>query len=259
MNPIPISSQLTNSSAAQLTYDNNKDLVDFYSGSINSLNGTLLNPSTQVNATINTSNPLNVTGSVSLLGFPISVSLPISVTVLGQITNVSFASSGPDPLNGSNLYSIPGTVSLTLQGTIIGTTSLLGVPINLGTLATISPTPLSIATNLPGILALSDATGGAGPYPADMNVALLAGLSQSLNLGPLTLPISLTNFSSGSISNLNMSGSVTANFSVANPVYDFSGVAPNALIAVPEPSSLALGGLAFLGMAGMVVRRKWAG
>jgi hypothetical protein len=140
------------------------------------------------------------------------------------------------------------------------TTSLLGIPINLGTLATISPTTLNVATNLPGILSLADATGGAGPYPADLNVLMIAGLSQSLNLGPLTVPISLTNFSSGSISNLNMSGSLTTNLLVTNPVYDFNGVAPNALIAVvPEPSSLALSGLAFLGMSGMVVRRKRTG
>src|SRR5262249_34630943 len=114
----------------------------------------------------------------------------LALTVNGQITDITFNSTGGSP---ANTYFVPGNLNLTIQGTVSGTlVNILGIPgfnLGLGTLTTLAPTVFPIATTLPGNVLLTDLSGGLGPYPSTMGVDLSALVALSFPV-PLNLPFS---------------------------------------------------------------------
>ncbi len=241
------------SATSNITYDNHAPPSNL---SLNSLNADL-NGAGAANQ--------NYPFTISAGAINVSSSLgtfPLTLTVNGQITDARFDSSGTPADASSGLYSIPGTLSLTIQGTVNGSISILGIPISLGTIYTLPSTTLPIVTSLPGAMVLTDLSGGAGPYPANMKVDLLAGGIPSVNFST-SLPFSgvlatdpgghtagLTSLIVGAGSALNVT------FTLGNPQYDLNGTLP--LAVVPEPGSLAIAGLGFLAMAGLCWRKKQA-
>ena len=213
--------------------------------SVDSLNANLLGGSgIPINLNVN---PINVT----VAGV---VSFGLQLNFSGSLSSLTFTSSGPSDAT-TGVYNVPGTFHATLQGSVTGT--LVSVPlvgsIGLGTVYTLAPTTFDIAQSLPGLIGTSDATGGSGPYPADLDVLmLLPDIFGTLSL-PVALPFnfntssSVPNGSSG-ISDLNGSGAINANLVVSHLQYSMTGVIPGSV--VPEFSSI---GLVAAGLAGLAI------
>jgi hypothetical protein len=179
----------------------------------------------------------------------------------GSITDLDFNSTGPSNTSGAN-YDMPGNYTAVLSGTVTGTlTNMpLGLPdVSLGTLYTLTPTPLVVPGNLGGIVTTTDTTGGSGPYPADMLTnfaAVLGGVSFPVSL-PLALNYSATipNGQSGLSSLVISPGSVlNATFNLTNVSYNLNGSVTDAL--VPEPNSLMLAALGVLGLFVLISVRR---
>lgn len=197
--------------------------------------------------------PIQVSTSLGNFGLQLSFS--------GQISSLNFASNAPADASLGG-YSSPGTIEAVISGNVNAT--LTGVPlvgnISLGSIYTLDPQAVTTDFDLPGLIALSDLSGGNGPYPADMGVGLsfpniLAGL-----VIPLTLPFninqsaSIPNGSSG-ISSLVASGQINANLTIGSLQYSLTGVVPGG-VAVPEFSSLGLATVGVLGFAIPMWRRR---
>ncbi len=193
--------------------------------------------------------------SISVAGI---LSTSIALTVNGTITDAVFHSTGGSAPGA--VYSIPGNLDLTLQGSVTGVLDPGGLNINLGTIYTLAPTTLSTAVALPGLMVLTDLSGGAGPFPADMAVDLGAAIPFPISV-PLSLPVEThQNFSLGTHQSgfthldINAGSAINATFSFGNPSYDLQGVIPS--VVVPEPGTLAMGSMALVALSIFSFRRR---
>jgi hypothetical protein len=256
LNPSTIGvSTANNTGTANLDYDNFSPGSPLILQSFSSVLSDGVVTNMQINST---SIPLTASG----------ISLSLVPQFNGTIKNISFSSTGNVDVSGGGGL-IPGNYSVTLNGSVTGTLFLLGANIgSTGTLFTLpTDTQVTFAGTLPVGVALSD-TGipfGGGLTTVNKNTMLAAF---GANLGSLQLPFSFvaplatsTNFSvpsnqSGVTSIRIQNTTLTANIILSNVQYNETGKVPNTL--VPEPSTLALGSLALVGLLGMVARRKAA-
>ncbi len=244
------------SGSANITYD---DLTPGTPQNLNSLNADFNGAG---GANQNTNFSMNISPLVITIGGLGNANLQL--TFNGTITDATFASSGGST---ATPYAIPGTLNLTMQGTVSGTlVNILGISgfnLGLGTLFTLGSTTIPVITTLPGNMLLTDL--GAGPFPHTMGVDLNATVPFSIPV-PLTLPFNTSqtftlnngNHQNGFTSlNIAAGSQLNATMNLGNPVYDLNGTVANAL--VPEPSSLALASVGLLSVAGLLVRRRRAG
>jgi hypothetical protein len=240
-----------NQGVANLDYD------DFSPGSPLLLNSfsSVLSDGVVTNMTINSS---GISMSTSIGTFT------LTPTFSGSIKNISFTSTGGADVSGGGGV-INGNYSVTLNGSVTGSLSVLGIPISVGTLYTLpTDTVVTFAGVLPIGVALSD-TGvpfGNGETTVNKNTMLAAF---GANLTGLTLPFQFvaplstnTTFSVGSsssgVTSIKIQNTtLVANLNLSNISFNESGKVPNAL--VPEPNTLALASLAFVGLLTMTSKR----
>jgi hypothetical protein len=183
----------------------------------------------------------------------------LQLTFAGSIDDLQFVSSGgSDP---GAVYDVPGTYEAILNGSVSG--KLVNVPllgtIDLGTLFTLeSDTMVSVEGSLPGIVGLTDGSGGAGPFPADLLANYGFAFPGDLSF-PLILPIDVNetatvpNGQSG-FSELHVGGEINAVLTLTGASYDLNGTVAGAV--VPEPTSLALAGMGAIGLCVAAWRRR---
>jgi len=252
----PASISTTNSSgSANLTYDN------FSPGAPQTLNAFSANLSDGVSTGL-TINSGGVVMSTSL------GNVTLTPTFSGSISGITFTSSDSADAS-SGVAGIPGTYSVTLNGSVTG---VINVPIvgnvSIGTLYTLpANTVVTFDGALPVGINLTDTGVPFGGFPDSTHLNnMLADFAASL--GSLSIPFtfvapldvdanySVGNTSSGLTSIHVHNTTLTANLSLSNLAYDLSGKANAALI--PEPGSVVLGGMALLGFLGLALRRRHA-
>jgi len=186
----------------------------------------------------------------------------------GTISGITFTSSASADAS-SGLAAIPGTYSVTLNGSVTG---VLAVPlvgnVNIGTLYTLpTNTVVTFDGYLPAFVSLSD-TGvpyGAGIdalHPNNMLADFAANLGSEVIPFSFVAPLnvdatySVGNTSSGLTAIHVHNTTLTANLNLSNLAFDLSGQAASVL--VPEPGSVVLGGMALVGFVGLAFRRRQA-
>jgi hypothetical protein len=191
----------------------------------------------------------------------------LTPTFSGTLSGVSFTSTGPASVGGNGGGSItPGNFTVILNGSVTGSLSVLGIPLSIGTLFTLpTNTMVTFAGALPSTVTTSDLQ---TPFPfaatntnrnnmlADFQAALGSTQIPFSFVAPLNTSENFTvgSSSSGVTSIKIQNTTLTANLVLSNLSYNLSGQAPGAL--APEPSSLALGGLALAGFVGFALRRR---
>jgi len=224
--------------------------LNSFVGDLNGAGGS----NTNIPFTINAG---NMTINVQNLG-----NFQLKLTINGTISDLTFASTGGYlGIDNTGAFANPGDFTAVIGGSVTG--QLVNVPllgtINLGTLTTLAPTPTVFSGGVAGVATLSDLQGGAPPFPNDMLANFAANLALAIPV-PFSTPIAVNqpnnnvpNGSSG-FKTLFINGAINANLSLSDIAYSLSGTVPQTL--VPEPSSFALAGMAVLGMASVVYRRR---
>ena len=209
--------------------------------------------------------PIQINGSSINLSISGIITLGLTTQFNGTLSNVTFTATGPASVSGG-VANMPGNYGVTLAGSVTGNLSVVG---NIGTLATIPPTVLTF----PGILPANVVTSDLGvPNPVGFETTaspnnMLADFNASLSGLSISFPFSTSlntseNFSVGSgssgVTSIKIQNTtLNANVVLSSLSYNLSGIAPSVL--VPEPSTLALGSLALLGLVGFAARRRKVG